>query len=528
LKAMNLQRRIGTLMHAIGDHKRFAMAVATYDVPRIRQLVRIALSQSASPKEIVRRIELAMAGLKKTCSYEENDFDLGLLCLQLGGPKLVYALQHAGASPALSTIRKHAVKCNVVISVGRPKALDIQQNLKTFWGSRLTGVGQMSGHSLLMDEINLEERGRYLSSSNIIVGLCREHGHTVNPSVTSIETVQAVAKAIQEGHCHLGKEATVCAIGRFAKDNYNISPVLLSPTCKTETAEDSRIWIQSILHQWKTFPDGELKWGPIWSVASDGDATRQKAFHLLLMDKSLRLGEPLWDELGALQLMNLQTGPDNVTMDFDFKHIFKRFATQIRSPDGTMLAMTVITRDTIAKELSRLEGLSATEIAALIDPADHQNVPKAVRLLQRISEVTTLPTIGLSPTELKIRKAICILGTLLEAVISPFVVPTWNLSQQLESLALASHLALYGMYKHGTAFISGQLYHDLQCMIKNAFFCVAKQRLLNPAEGFYFCQLGDDRLEGRFGTVRTLTHDRNVDALQLAEASICRASRKDF
>ncbi|KIJ36456.1 hypothetical protein M422DRAFT_77421, partial [Sphaerobolus stellatus SS14] len=478
--AMNLQRKIGKLLSVIGDHKRFAMAVATHDVPRIHQLVKTAIENNASPREIVRRIENSMAGLMKTCSYEAKDFDLGLLCWQLGGPKLVYALQRAGVSPALSTIQQHAIKCNVTISIGRPKAVDIQQNIQKFWGTRSAGFGQTFGHSLLIDEINLEECGRYFPASNIIVGLCREHAHTVDPYITSIKAVRDVGKAIHSGECHLGKEATVAAIGRFSKDNYHISPVILSPTCKTETAEQSKIWIQNILAQWKNSEDGEKKWGSIWSVASDGDATRRKAFHLLLMVTELSPNEPLWDELGDLRLLNLQTGPSNVTMDFDFKHLFKRRSNLIRSPEGTLIAMTLLTCDTVSKELSRLEDLSPKEIEALIDPADHQNVPKAVRLLQHILEVKKLPTIGLSPGELKSRKAITILSTILEAVISPFVQPTWSLSQQLESLALASHLILYGMYKHGTAFISGQLYHDLQSMVKNAYFCVAKQRLQDP------------------------------------------------
>ncbi|KIJ38670.1 hypothetical protein M422DRAFT_176215, partial [Sphaerobolus stellatus SS14] len=73
------------------------------------------------------------------------------------------------------------------------------------------------------------------------------------------------------------------------------------------------------------------------------------------------------------------------------------------------------------------------------------------------------------------------------------------------------------MFAHGTSFISGQLYHNLQSMIKNVYFCVTKQRLLDPTCGFYLCQVDDDRLENLFGTVRTLTHDRNVDTLQLVD-----------
>lgn len=141
----------------------------------------------------------------------------------------------------------------------------------------------MHGHSLLIDEINLEERGRYLKSMNSILGLCREHTHLVDPHATSIDAIAAVASALEAGTCHLGKEATVAVIGAFRYDNYGVSPVLISPTCKTETAQGSLSWLQMILTEWRNSPHGELKWGPIWSVASDGDATQRKAFHMFLL-----------------------------------------------------------------------------------------------------------------------------------------------------------------------------------------------------------------------------------------------------
>ncbi|KIJ36856.1 hypothetical protein M422DRAFT_140618, partial [Sphaerobolus stellatus SS14] len=148
------------------------------------------------------------------------------------------------------------------------------------------------GHSLLMDEINLKECGRYLPSSNSIAGLCREHSHTVNEQVTSINA------AIQQGLCHLVKKATVCAIGPFARDKYHISPILISPTCKMETAEGCKVWILMILDQWAKHADGEAKCGPIWSVAIDGNATHRKTFHLMLISETIKPGE-------ALKLFNL-------------------------------------------------------------------------------------------------------------------------------------------------------------------------------------------------------------------------------
>ncbi|KIJ38313.1 hypothetical protein M422DRAFT_176802, partial [Sphaerobolus stellatus SS14] len=179
------------------------------------------------------------------------------------------------------------------------------------------------GHSLLIDEINLEERGRYFSEPNSILGLCREHCSVVDSCVMSVEAVQEVSTALEENRCHLGKEATVCAVGAFGAVDYYISPLIVSPTCKTETAEGSVEWLCLILTLWKESPNGASKHGPIWSIASDGNATRRKAFHSILLNQKLPLTSPLWDELGHLHLMNLWTGEDYVTMDFNPKHIFK-------------------------------------------------------------------------------------------------------------------------------------------------------------------------------------------------------------
>ncbi|KIJ38312.1 hypothetical protein M422DRAFT_176749, partial [Sphaerobolus stellatus SS14] len=171
----------------------------------------------------------------------------------------------------------------------------------------------------------------------------------------------------------------------------------------------------------------------------------------------------------------------------------------------------------LSQSLKKLPGLSSQEVDILIDPADHQNVPKVVKLLNRISDISTLPLVSLNPAQVKAHNAIVLLGAILKALIQLFTDLTMTLTHQLKSLSMTSHLCLAQMFMHGTAFISGQLYHDVQAMIKNVFFCVAKQCLLNPLSGFYLCQVGDDRLENVFGTVCTLTHDRNVDALQLSD-----------
>lgn len=52
-------------------------------------------------------------------------------------------------------------------------------------------------------------------------------------------------------------------------------------------------------------------------------------------------------------------------------------------------------------------------------------------------------------------------------------------------------------------------------LVKNLYFDVAKQRVLDPTARLYIGQRGSDRLEGEFGQWRTMDHNRNMDLLQL-------------
>ena len=76
-------------------------------------------------------------------------------------------------------------------------------------------------------------------------------------------------------------------------------------------------------------------------------------------------------------------------------------------------------------------------------------------------------------------------------------------------------MAFYKQEKGGV--MPSQLYFDLMCMIKNAYFCVAKTQLDDPEGCFWIILLGTDPLEIMFGRVRTIIgNDSNVDQYQLA------------
>ena len=75
---------------------------------------------------------------------------------------------------------------------------------------------------------------------------------------------------------------------------------------------------------WDSNPQGAANNGPIWSVASDGEASLRNSRFKLCMDHKVQLSSPLGLRLSRLAGMNLHTGPGDITMTADYKHAFKR------------------------------------------------------------------------------------------------------------------------------------------------------------------------------------------------------------
>jgi len=155
-------------------------------------------------------------------------------------------------------------------------------------------------------------------------------------------------------------------------------------------------------------------------------------------------------------------------------------------------------------------------VEPLIDPADKQNVPKAVTLIQSIYQLKSLDTSGYSPSEITEHQSLVAVGEIFSSFVDPFTVVTMTLSDQLISLSKYTHAAFAIYLKHSTNFMTSALYADSQAIVKDVYFCVAKQKLLNPQADFYIMHCGTDRLETDFCLARTQTHHRNFDLLDLS------------
>ena len=179
------------------------------------------------------------------------------------------------------------------------------------------------------------------------------------------------------------------AIAPYARsDFYSPTPVVLSPSDKTEKGKDLAFWIQITLDAWKTHPLGEKVHGPIWAYASDGDACFRVARYLLCMKVEINPESLLSALLSPLVVFNHYSSPDGVVGTCDPKHIMKRFATLMRNPQGIMIFDDNLLPINIVTHLSNFGGMSRAKARQLLDPSDKQNVPKAVSLVQTLEQLS--------------------------------------------------------------------------------------------------------------------------------------------
>jgi hypothetical protein len=178
----------------------------------------------------------------------------------------------------------------------------------------------------------------------------------------------------------------------------------------------------------------------------------------------------------------------------------------------------VITRLILEQYLVLLPNQTRDSVRKLLDPADPQDVPRAIELICAVADLRSLDTSGFAPSQMKTIAALQLVGTLFHAMIEPFINPDLSLVEQMEHLSEYSHIALILYRRNGSSFMSNQLYADSQVMVKNAFFYLAKQLLMDPSLPVLLMLSGDDRLENLFGRVRMQgTHNCGVDLKTLMD-----------
>lgn len=500
------------------------MLIASNDIPRLTQLISVSLRHGSSATAIAAQIERAVEGLySPRGGFTQRELDVAFLCQAIGGRRLLYALNHSHGLASERTIRRNNIVPRLLPSNGVPMAEEIKQNITSFFDpsikpppSAVNGI--LPGNTLAFDGISIQKKCRYCPKRGVILGLCREHSHNINTIVTNLDIIEEVHSALtgdDEGtKVCWGTEATVVAVAPYSQiKNYSPTPIVISPTDKTEKADSLCQWIETVIDTWNTHENGAIQNGSLWSIASDGDATFRQARNELCNRYQLDPTSQLGQMLGPLLGLNLYTSKNLITATCDPKHIFKRFATLLRGTGLTVKDHFICSND-IREQLIVTLKISETEVNDIMNTLDKQNVP--VKLLRYLCTLQ-----GVQPPADEFRylryERICFVGKLFGFFLEPFVDVRMDLDSQLQSLLTFAHLAVALQLEHGTAFLTRPLYADTQATIKNIYFVVARLQLISPTLKFYLIHEGTDRLKHLFGDCRTLDHARNFDILQLSE-----------
>ncbi|KAG1882133.1 hypothetical protein F4604DRAFT_1921847 [Suillus subluteus] len=468
LKGLNDARRVLHVLTQLDDYKSLIMALSEHDIPHLQHILTVALKRGSSIWQIINTLEDSLTDAYHPRGYTGDDFDMAVLAYRLGGRALLHAFSHRLALPSLHTLQAHQNFTPITPTVGPIAPDQLDSNINNLLLNLLSDSSlPCRGYSVLMDEITLEERASHHHASNSIIGLCHSHLHLIDPSLHTYNSALRIAEKLAEGTIHLGKEMSVIAVGSFGDDE--IFPVLATPTCKCE---------------------------------DNGDSTQRVAGHQLFLKTELSVTFKLYGTLSHMWGLILATGEGKITLDFNYKHIFKRWCTLLRSHKGMKLVNGhTINSAVLARYLSWLPDQDEASILKLLNPDDPQDTPRMIELMQAIIALSKneFDTAIMSVGKCADIAAIKVLGAILESILLPFIDIMLSLHQQVAHLSHYVHLTFTFFHLYCSTFMPHVLYYNSQMMAKNACFCVAKQQKLDRLQKFWLIQTGDDHLEKLFG-----------------------------
>ncbi|KAJ7089455.1 hypothetical protein C8R44DRAFT_892410 [Mycena epipterygia] len=421
----------------------------------------------------------------------------------LGGRKLLYALSHGTGLPSLRILHRHMAFTRIMPAVGTIQIDNIHHNIQevVLKPREAAARTKLRGVNLMIDEVALEERAVHFRHTNSVGGLCWRHSPAVNLILNTYESALKLAQDIKgpNANAHLAKEMTVVAASCFGESGTD--PILALPACKHMKADDSSTIYEVVTVAWDRLAAAKV--GKVWSWATDGDMMRRVSGYKQFLSQKLSPTSPIYGMLAGMAGLNLYTGYNEITLDFDFKHIFKRICTLLRSTAGIVLNNgRVINPAMLARYLIHLPEQTSDSVQQLLFPHDAQDVPRAIDLMKAAIALSDLDYGAMDTDTCSDVDALRLLGSVIKSILEPFINTEMDLTDQITSLSTFAHLSFTLFRISHTQYMSNQPYGDTQTMVKNALFCLAKQQDLDPTEPFYLFQVGDDPLERLFGKLR--------------------------
>lgn len=244
LARLNDIRKIKIQGKALGEFKRLLVALSTSNVPRLQQLIHVALKNGSSPRSITSRLADAANQLYKVHSYSDSELDLGILAWRLGGARLVSALQAEMGLCSLSTLKRISKKVSFKPSHSSLETGNIEDNVvsmvKMVFCPRFATI----------DEVAVENSIDIEISTGNMTGFCYEHGMHIKKKVCCIEDAIHVKEQLDNERMHRAKECALICIGVVGGKDSSVKPIFATGSCGTGTYEHQRILLNHFLESW--------------------------------------------------------------------------------------------------------------------------------------------------------------------------------------------------------------------------------------------------------------------------------------
>ena len=200
------------------------LEISQNNIPRLQNLVNVALRNRRSINYILEKCTLAISGIYKARA-SEDDKDLAFIVLKFGGPALLDILYRANHLPSSSLAYRMSKNC-------KPLSSSVSLSFRECFENNVkpsTDDNIKFSYSIKCDETYINGRLRYNSKDNEIVGCCYEHSECINLKLNEFSDVELVRKKLTEDAIHVPKECLVTGISALTK-NTPFDVILMWPT----------------------------------------------------------------------------------------------------------------------------------------------------------------------------------------------------------------------------------------------------------------------------------------------------------
>ncbi|KAG2343779.1 hypothetical protein BDR05DRAFT_975796 [Suillus weaverae] len=419
------------------------MAICKNDVPHLQQIIKITLDNGASVYKVINKLEDTIEGVYCPQGYGSSDINITTLI----------------GVPSIHTLRAQSMFITIMPTIGPIQPEQFNDNIHNIILNTWDATTSLCRVSFMIDEMALEEMAIHFGKYNMIDGLYWKHSNLVDPVLHTYDSAVCIAQQIHNQEVHLSKEVMVIGVACFGEDE--LYPVLAAPICKTENAADMEGILTCAIECWSA-TGTDILVRLVWSFAMDGDATCHAARHRLFVKTPLSSYLPLYATLSDISGLNTFTGDNEVTLDFDFKRIFKHqfyICTLIHPPAGITLNNShIINAMMLLLYLIWLPAHDEASITKLLHPDDPQDVPHAIELMQAIMSLSKSKQASIDnsfSTDIDLHADLMSIKLL------------------IQYLTHYAQIVIFCLHCH--TFMPYQLYYDTHIMVKNIMFCIQKQ-----------------------------------------------------